>query len=88
MNKKELTAQVAIETGLTTVVASRTIDAVFEKIKESLEKDEPTTIMGFGSFTISARKERRGVNPSTKQPMTISARRVVKFSPSKMISVK
>ncbi|MEG0033460.1 MAG: HU family DNA-binding protein [Mucinivorans sp.] len=88
MNKKELAAQVAKETGLTIVVTTKTIDAVFETIKAGLEKGESTTLMGFGNFAISSRKERRGVNPSTKQPMTIPARKVVKFSSSKAIEIK
>ncbi|MEG1634652.1 MAG: HU family DNA-binding protein [Rikenellaceae bacterium] len=88
MNKKELTAQVAMQTGLTSIVVLKTIDSVFETIKNGLEKGESTTLMGFGSFTVSSRKERRGINPSTKESIIIPARKVVKFSPSKTIEVK
>ncbi|MEG1650074.1 MAG: HU family DNA-binding protein, partial [Rikenellaceae bacterium] len=83
MNKKELTNKVATQIGLTTVVASRTIDAVFKTIKEGLEHGNSTTIMGFGCFSVGSRAERKGVNPSTKESITIPAHKVVKFSSSK-----
>ncbi|MEG0518550.1 MAG: HU family DNA-binding protein [Bacteroidales bacterium] len=88
MNKRELAAQVATQTGLTAVVASKAIDAVFKSIRENLEKGEPTTIKGFGYFTISSRAKRRGINPSTREAITIPACKVVKLSPSKMINIK
>lgn len=88
MNKKELTTQVAKTTGLTAEVASKVIDTVFGVIKEGLEKGEITTIVGFGSFMIKDRAARNGINPITKQPIKIPARKVVKFSASKNIEIK
>lgn len=88
MNKKELSAEVAKQTGLTVTAASQAIDAVFSTIKESLTEGEPTILKGFGNFSISSRTARQGVNPATKQPMTIPARKVVKFTASKSIELK
>ncbi|MEG1543298.1 MAG: HU family DNA-binding protein [Tannerellaceae bacterium] len=88
MNKRELTACVARKTGLTNTVLAKAVDAVFQSIKESLENSESTTIVGFGSFSIIDRAERMGINPSTKQPITIPARKAVKFSASKAITIK
>lgn len=88
MNKKDLTAKVASKTGLTNVAASRAIDAMFDSLQESLVNGEQTVIQGFGTFSISNRAARNGVNPLTKQPITIPARKAVKFSASKKIVIK
>lgn len=88
MNKRELTIKVAKQTGLTAAVATRSIDAVFAAIKESVEAGGCASIKGFGSFSVSERSERSGINPATKQPIRIPARRVMKFRPSKSIVIK
>lgn len=88
MNKKELAAKVARQTGLTLSDTAKSIDAVFQTIKEEVVKGSSMTIKGFGSFSVSNRSERRGVNPSTKEPMTIPARKAMKFKPCKGIKIK
>lgn len=88
MTKKELTALVAQQTVLTNASASQAVDTVFNALKEGLKNGESTTIQGFGTFGIKQRNERNGINPSTKQPMTIPARKMAKFTPSKKIEIK
>lgn len=66
MNKRDLTSKVAKHTGLTLSDAAKSIDAVFRTIKEDIVTGKPTTIKGFGSFSISNRAQRQGINPSTK----------------------
>jgi DNA-binding protein HU-beta len=88
MNKKELSAKVAKQTGLTVTTVSQAIDVVFSTIKENLIEGESTMLQGFGTFSVSSRSERKGVNPSTKQPMIIPARKMVKFTVSKSIEIK
>ncbi|WP_442880899.1 HU family DNA-binding protein [Bacteroides sp.] len=73
---------------MTLVTASKAVDAVFDTIRGSLGNGDSTTIQGFGSFTISTRAERRGVNPSIKQPMTFATRKVAKFTVSKGLEIK
>lgn len=88
MNKKELTAKVAKQTGMTLADAGKSIDTVFQAIKEDIVEGNSTIIQGFGSFSVSNRAERKGINPSTKQPITIAARKVMKFKPSQSIEIK
>lgn len=88
MNKKELAAKVAKQTGETIVNATKNIDAVFQAIKESATAGNSTTIQGFGSFSVSNRAERQGISPSTKKSIVIPARKVMKFKPSKSIEIK
>lgn len=88
MNKKVLAAKVAKQTGETIVEATKNIDAIFQAIKEDVVNGNSTTIKGFGSFSVSNRAQRQGINPSTKKPITIPARKVMKFKPSKSIEIK
>lgn len=88
MNKKELAAQVAGKTGIIHADASKTIDAVFGSIRESLENGELVSIKEFGRFSVMQRAARNGINPSTRQAIVIAARKVIKFSPSKKLTVK
>lgn len=87
MNKKQLAANVAAKTGLTNVMVSKNIDAIFNAIKENLENEGSITLKGFGSFSIGNRMARNGIDPSTQKPMSIPARKVVKFTVSKNINV-
>lgn len=56
-----------------------------ETIKETLEREENILLPGFGAFKIKEITARRGVNPQTKEPIKISARKRVAFSASKEI---
>lgn len=87
MDKKELAAKVAAKTGLTNAMVSKSIDAICNAIKENLENGGSTTLKGFGSFSIGNRMARNGVNPSTKKPISIPARKVVRFNVTKNINV-
>lgn len=88
MNKRDLTSKVAKQTGLTLSNAAKCIDVIFQTIKEDIANGRPTAIRGFGSFLIGNRAERQGINPSTKQSITIPARKTMKFKPSKSIEIK
>lgn len=83
MTKAELIAKVAEETGLTKASATKSVNAVFKALSESLKKKEKTTIPGFGTFKISERKARKGLNPKTKQKISIPAKTVSVWRPAK-----
>lgn len=69
--------------GVTKKLAGEAIDAVFGHIETKLAAGERVQIPGFGTFLVSARKERQGRNPKTNQPMTIPASNGVRFKPGK-----
>ena len=83
MNKGHLINSVAKESKITKVQASKAIDSVIRNVTRGLKKGERTTLVGFGTFTISRRKARAGRNPQTGAPLRIPAKRVVKFTPGK-----
>lgn len=63
----------------------RILDAALHEIGLSISKDRRLSLPGFGTFKVRARKERMGLNPQTKKPIKISARRVVIFKASPVL---
>lgn len=83
MNKTDLVATVAEKAGLTKKSASDVVDAVFDTISEALAAGDKVTLVGFGTFEVRERAARRGVNPSTKEPIEIPACKVPAFKAGK-----
>ncbi len=81
MNKTEFVAAVAEKAELTKVDAKKAVDAGIEVIRERMKKGDKVTIIGFGTFSVSERAAREGINPQTKKKMHIPARKVVRFKP-------
>mgnify|MGYP000153163123 CR=1 FL=1 len=81
MNKADLVVAIAKETGLTQAQAASAINVMLSKITDAIKKGEKVTLVGFGTFTVAQRKERKGRNPQTGAEITIPAKKVVKFSP-------
>ncbi|MDK2951227.1 MAG: DNA-binding protein HU-beta [Kosmotogales bacterium] len=88
MNKKELISAVADKVGVTKKDVSTLLDAFLDTIEDELSKGGLVRLVGFGTFTVSLRKPRRGVNPRTKEPITIPGGKVPKFIPGKDLKEK
>jgi len=59
--------------------AAEFVNTTFEIIKQSLEKGEDTTILGFGKFKVKNKWARKGRNPRTGEQLILKSRRVVTF---------
>ena len=79
MNKTELVNSIAEKSGLTKVDAKSALDATLASLGEALAKGEKISLVGFGTFSVVEKAERTGINPRTKQLITIAPRKVVKF---------
>jgi DNA-binding protein HU-beta len=86
MTKNNLIDHVTETTQGTKKDTERVIDAILTSITEALVKGEKVDLRGFGSFQVSGKKERQGRNPKTGEPLTIAARNVAVFKPSKELS--
>jgi DNA-binding protein HU-beta len=73
MNKSELARKVAEKTGFALKDAEATVNAVFDSIKEALAAKEKVQIVGFGTFEVRERAERRARNPQTGEEITVPA---------------
>lgn len=85
MNKSELIDAIAQESGLSKTDAGKALDAFTAVVKNTLQQGDTITLVGFGSFSVAERAERQGLNPKTKEPLTIPAARVPKFKPGKAL---
>ena len=79
MNKTELIAKIAEGSGLSKVDEKKALEATLEAITTALKADDKVALIGFGTFSTSERPERQGINPATKETITIPAKKVVKF---------
>src|SRR5215204_1057334 len=66
--------------------AELAVETVLSGIADALAKGEKVDLRGFGSFQVSGKKERQGRNPRTGETMTIAARNVAVFKPSKELT--
>jgi DNA-binding protein HU-beta len=82
MQKTQFIAEVAERTGVSKKQTRQVLDAALHLIAEQLQAGERVVLTGFGTFEVRDRRERRGVNPQTKEAMTIGATRTPGFSAS------
>ncbi|MCI8632987.1 MAG: HU family DNA-binding protein [Lachnospiraceae bacterium] len=85
MNKAQLVAAMAENAEMTKKDAEKALAAFEEVITTSLQKGEKIQLVGFGTFEVVARPERTGINPQTKQTITIQASKTPKFKPGKAL---
>ena len=88
MNKSELINAVAIEASISKVQAKATVDAIEKVIENALLKADKVAIGGFGIFYVQQKAERKGVNPTSGSPITIPAKKVVKFKAATALASK
>ncbi len=79
MNKTELIDKIAAGSGLSKADAKKALDATVVAIKDALVAGDKISLVGFGTFSVNERPAREGINPATKQKITIAAKKVAKF---------
>lgn len=86
MNKMELVEAIASKASVSKSEAEKVLNSMIEVVTDNLKVDKDVTITGFGSFSISHRKERQGVNPQNpSEKITIPAMKVPKFTAGKTL---
>lgn len=83
MNKSELINELSEETTFTKKDVIRVVDALVGAIRRALKKGDKVSITGFGSFWLSKRPARKGINPSTKERIDLPAVKVPRFKAGK-----
>ena len=71
MTKSDLIAAVATKVGSSKKDSEKAVNAVIESITEALASGESVQLVGFGTFEVKDRAARKGVNPRTKEEITI-----------------
>lgn len=86
MNKQELVAAMAENSGLTKTDGEKLLKAFEETVKDTLGKGESIQLIGFGTFSVTERSARTGRNPQTGKELQIPAKKVVKFKVGKALN--
>lgn len=79
MNKSELIDAMAADAGITKVAAKAALESFISNVQTTLQNDGKVALVGFGTFSVAERAARQGINPATKQPIQIEAKKVAKF---------
>lgn len=85
MNKNELVAKVATQSGLTKVDAAKAVDAFVDSVSGELSNGGEVRLVGFGTFAVAQRKATEGRNPRTGAVIKIPASKQPKFKPGKAL---
>lgn len=86
MNKMELVDALASKAGVSKSDAENCINALVDVVTENMKAGEKVAITGFGTFGVTDRKARTGVNPQNpSQKIQIPAMRVPKFTAGKTL---
>ncbi len=80
MTKAELIEKMAKEAKVTKAAADKAINSFVDGVKKALKKGDKVALIGFGTFSVSQRKARKGRNPQTGAEMKIPARKVPKVA--------
>lgn len=84
-SKTEIIEEVMQKTEYSKKETKAVVDAVFETITASLENGESVSILGFGTFEVRDRAERKGRNPQTGETVICEARKVPTFKAGKAL---
>ena len=83
MNKTELIAAVAEKAGLSKKDADAAVSAVVDSVVDALKSGDKVSLVGFGTFEVRERAARTGLNPQTKEKITIAASKAPVFKAGK-----
>lgn len=82
MHKNEFIRQLARETALPQKEVNQVIKCSIELIARTLRDGDKVVLTGFGTFEVRTRRERRGVNPQTKEGIIIASTQTPGFTAS------
>lgn len=85
MNKSELIDAIADKSELTKADAGRALDGFLGAVSEALTNGDSVALVGFGTFSVKERAERKGRNPQTGAEITIKAAKIPSFKAGKTL---
>ena len=88
MNKSELISAMAAEAGLSKAKTKRALDAFIASVTKALKAGDKVALVGFGTFSVTERAGRVGINPATKKPIQIPAKKVAKFRAGSELTIE
>lgn len=84
-NKNDIVEAISVTTGLTKHDSAIALDSIVKAIETALAKGESVQVIGFGTFEVRERAERKGRNPQTGEEIVIPATKVPAFKVGKAL---
>ncbi|MDR2735877.1 MAG: HU family DNA-binding protein [Puniceicoccales bacterium] len=81
LNKCDCNGMCSSDHKVTKASAEHTVNVVLDAITNGIKKDGSVQVVGFGTFSVTKRDKRNGVNPRTGAKIIIKASKSVKFKP-------
>ncbi len=85
VNKSQLIDAIASVANLTKADAGRALDGFIKSVEDALANGKSVTLVGFGTFEVKERAERKGRNPQTGEEITIKAAKIPSFKAGKSL---
>ena len=86
MSKQDLINAIAQSAGITKRAAGEALETLIRTVTNELKRGRTVTITGFGTFRVSKRNARMGVNPrNPSQRISIPAMKVPAFKAGKTL---
>mgnify|MGYP000847676621 CR=1 FL=1 len=88
MNKNDLIKSIAAKSGLNQKNSEAALNAFISSVEEALQKGDKVVLVGFGTFEVKKRAERKGRNPQTREEIVIPASNAPVFKAGKGLKDK
>ncbi len=85
MTKADLISMISSKVDLSKKDIGEVVNECFESITTTLSKGDKVQIVGFGTFEVRTRKQRKGRNPSNGKEIIIPESRVPAFKAGKYL---
>ena len=85
MTKAELINLIAEKGEYSKKDAEKALSTVIDSISETLEMGEKISLVGFGTFEVRDRAAKEAINPLTKEPVHVPAKKVPAFKAGKAL---
>lgn len=85
VNKDMLVHEIVEKTELSKKDVEAVLECMIDAVTAELRKGNKVTLTGFGTFKVSNRAAREGINPQTKAKIMIPAMTVPKFTAGKTL---
>jgi DNA-binding protein HU-beta len=83
MTKADIVNEISKNTGIEKVTVQKTVEALMETVKDSLQEGKNVYLRGFGSFVVKRRAEKTARNISKNTTIIIPAHNIPSFKPAK-----
>ena len=83
MNKSQLVESISEETSFSKKDVAKVLASLIRVVERTLRKGSKVSLAGFGSYWLSRRPARMGLNPSTKERIKLPAVSVPRFKAGK-----